>query len=295
MSIYDRGSSTGAAAGDPVLAEHAAAIRQLGKRVVADVVEIGRRFSECKRICGHGNWLPWLNREFGWEETTAQRFMRVHALAQSKSGNLPDLPVSAIYLLAAPSTPEAARTEIIERAKTGAPVSVAEVKQTIDAAKGPNPAEKGCKGWSRERYKRHRAKKRHRLRDRDSALKITDKNGKPRAATKEESAAFMDAPAGADPLSPEEIRRDILDVLGRHKAIARIYKKVLAVAALDQPDEVSAAIRRLIGMWTAVLRRVEANPEAGAERIQRRQTKSPGAANAGVAGAIATDLGEART
>jgi hypothetical protein len=43
---------------DPTLAEHAAEIRGLGKRVVGDVIEIGRRLTECKRICGHGNWLP---------------------------------------------------------------------------------------------------------------------------------------------------------------------------------------------------------------------------------------------
>jgi hypothetical protein len=125
-----------AATTDPVLAEHADEIRRLGKQTVENIIEIGARLTECKHICGHGNWLPWLEREFGWEETTAQRFMRVHALAQSKSGNLPDLPVSAIYLLAAPSTPEAARSEIIERAKTGTPVSVAEVKAIIDTAKG---------------------------------------------------------------------------------------------------------------------------------------------------------------
>src|SRR5262245_34891099 len=64
-----------------------------GKRALADVIEIGARLAECKRICGHSNWLPWLDREFGWEETTAQRFMRVHKLAQSKSGKLADLPV----------------------------------------------------------------------------------------------------------------------------------------------------------------------------------------------------------
>jgi hypothetical protein len=38
-----------------ILAKHAAAIRRLGKRVVADVIEIGRLLTECKRICGHGN------------------------------------------------------------------------------------------------------------------------------------------------------------------------------------------------------------------------------------------------
>ena len=55
---------------DPVpLAEHAAEICRLGKRVVADIIEIGRRLTKCKRICGHGNFLPWLDREFGWSGT----------------------------------------------------------------------------------------------------------------------------------------------------------------------------------------------------------------------------------
>ena len=63
-----------------------------------------------------GGWLPWLEREFGWEETTALRFMCVHELA-IKSGNLQDLelPVSGLYLLAAPSTPEEARAAVVER------------------------------------------------------------------------------------------------------------------------------------------------------------------------------------
>jgi Protein of unknown function (DUF3102) len=124
---------------NPVLAEHATAIRQLGKRVVADVIEIGARLTECKRVCGHGNWLPWLDREFGWNETTAQRFIRVHKLAQSKSGKLPDLPMSAFYLLAAPSTPKEATDEIIERAQSGKVIKFSEVR---DAIKRREAAEK---------------------------------------------------------------------------------------------------------------------------------------------------------
>src|SRR5215472_571867 len=122
---------------DPILAEHAAEIRRLGKRTLADLIEIGARLTECKRICGHNNWLPWLDREFGWKETTAQRFMRVHKLWQSKSGKLPDLPVSAIYLLAAPSTPEPAKTEIIERAKAGESLRATEVKRVVERHKPP--------------------------------------------------------------------------------------------------------------------------------------------------------------
>src|SRR5215471_21004737 len=130
---------------DPVLAEHAAAIRKLGRQTVENVVEIGRLLTECKRICGHGKWLPWLEREFGWEETTAQRFMRVHELALSKSGNLPDLPVSAIYLLAAPSTPKEARDEIIERAQAGETIPVTEAKHIIEHVKDQQQPRKRTK------------------------------------------------------------------------------------------------------------------------------------------------------
>ena len=73
----------------PSLAEHAAVIRALGKRVVGDIIEIGRRLTDAKARCGHGNWLPWLDREFGWKDTTALRFMRCHEFA--KSGKLADL------------------------------------------------------------------------------------------------------------------------------------------------------------------------------------------------------------
>jgi hypothetical protein len=68
-----------------VLDEHAAAIRSLGKRVVGDVVEIGRRLTECKFYLKHGHWLPWLEREFGWTEQTALNFMRVYQMAKSKT------------------------------------------------------------------------------------------------------------------------------------------------------------------------------------------------------------------
>jgi len=49
-----------------VLAQNAQEIRKLGKRASADVIEIGRRLTEMKKLCGHGNWLLWLQREFGW-------------------------------------------------------------------------------------------------------------------------------------------------------------------------------------------------------------------------------------
>ena len=122
---------------DPVLIEHVTEIRRLGKRAVEDVIEIGRRLTECRGILGYGNWLPWLDREFGWSEATAHNFMHVFELAESKSTNFADLnlSVSTLYLLAAPSTPEESRTEIINRVEAGEQVPVAEVKKTIARGK----------------------------------------------------------------------------------------------------------------------------------------------------------------
>jgi hypothetical protein len=126
----------GEPATETILAQHADAIRALGKRVIGDIIEIGQRLTDAKQIAGHGNWLPWLEREFGWTEMTATRFINVYEM--SKSNNLLDLdvPVSGLYMLAAPGTPDEARTEMIERAETGEKVSVADVKRSIDTAKG---------------------------------------------------------------------------------------------------------------------------------------------------------------
>jgi hypothetical protein len=66
--------------------------------------------------------------------------MRVHDMA-TKSENFSDLtlPISALYLLAAPGTPAGVRDEMIERAGAGEAIKVADVKKAIGAAKQPTP------------------------------------------------------------------------------------------------------------------------------------------------------------
>ncbi len=117
-----------------LLSANAAIIRNLGKRVVGDIIEIGRRLADCKKIAGHGNWLPWLEREFGWSDKTAERYMQVAALKFDNLSNI-DLPVSSLYLLAAPSTPDEVRDEVIDRVKSGEKVSHEKVKEKIAKAK----------------------------------------------------------------------------------------------------------------------------------------------------------------
>src|SRR5271167_3008729 len=117
-----------------VLQEHAAEIRRLGKCVVDDIIEIGGRLTECRRLTDE-YWPTWLKREFGWSEDTALNFMHAHELSKSRNFRDLNIGVSALYLLARPSTPESARDEAIGRAEAGKPPSVAEVKAIIQAHK----------------------------------------------------------------------------------------------------------------------------------------------------------------
>ncbi len=123
------------------LADHADVIRKLGKRAIRDVIEIGRRLVDAKRIAGHGNWLPWLEREFGWSDSTALRFMQVHELAKSVTVTDLDIPIRGLYLLAAPSTPDEARDEVIARARSGEALSVDDIRSNVDEVKAATDKE----------------------------------------------------------------------------------------------------------------------------------------------------------
>jgi hypothetical protein len=61
--------------------------------------------------------------EFGWADQTARNFMRVWDLFKSKKFLNLNIDVSVLYLIAAPSTPEPVRREVIERAKRGEQMS----------------------------------------------------------------------------------------------------------------------------------------------------------------------------
>ncbi len=126
---------------ETALADHANAIRALGKRVVGDVIEIGRRLIICKEKCGHGNWMPWVEREFGWSMSTANKYMNIARMFDHKLGgkfvgntNL-TIDIEALKTLAEPRTPEEARAEIIGRAEAGDHLSVADVQRTVAKAK----------------------------------------------------------------------------------------------------------------------------------------------------------------
>jgi Protein of unknown function (DUF3102) len=120
------------------LAEHAEAIRGLHEQTVENIVEIGRRLSECRSILKRdGKWQAWLKAEFGWSERAAYNYIGLYDLAKADLQRIAssDLPLSALYLIAAPSTPESARDAVLDLAANGEKLTQEQVKEAIDEAK----------------------------------------------------------------------------------------------------------------------------------------------------------------
>jgi len=124
------------------LAEHAEVIRALGKRVVRHVIEIGQRLATAKHLCKQAGepWLPWLERQFSWNERTAQRYMSAYDLSL-KYDTVSDLqlPMRSLYLLAAPSTPAQVVHEVIQRAEDGERLTTAQIREKIGQAVNAAP------------------------------------------------------------------------------------------------------------------------------------------------------------
>ena len=106
-------------------------IRALMKRTAQDIIEIGQKLKEVKQLLGHGRFGDWLEAEFAWTERTARRFMNVASQFGSQSHSLSDLDVAptALYLLAAPSTPVPAREEALSRANAGESITYTAAKE----------------------------------------------------------------------------------------------------------------------------------------------------------------------
>jgi hypothetical protein len=106
-------------------------IKVLVRRSAQHIIDIGNKLIDVKARLGHGHFGNWLDSEFGWSDFTARQFMNV--AAKFKNENFSDLNfgASALYLLAAPSTPEPARIEAIERARKGETITHSLAKNIV--------------------------------------------------------------------------------------------------------------------------------------------------------------------
>jgi hypothetical protein len=149
---------------DDLPAEVAAEVRDASTRIrvrmqrtAADIVEIGRDLIVIKSKVGHGNFLPWIEQEFGMSEDTAQNFMRVAKRFGDQMPNYSVFEPTVLYELAKPSTPAEVRDNVVEMAQRGEKVTtktVAELKEKLKKAAEDLKAEKetraAIEGRSRE-------------------------------------------------------------------------------------------------------------------------------------------------
>lgn len=129
-----------------VVQQRTTEIRALGRKVAADIFEMGQKYAEVRDLLRHnknGGFEGWIEAE-GFKKRFVYNCIGVYvAFANSANFAQLDIAVSALYLLVAPSTPEEAREEVIEMAAAGLPVGYTAAKQIIAAHKPMNSHRSG--------------------------------------------------------------------------------------------------------------------------------------------------------
>lgn len=94
------------------------------RRTAEDIITIGHALIRQKHALPHGSFLPWIDDEFGMTEQHARRFMHVAEVYGGKANIMFDLTPTALYELAAPSTPPEVRAEVERRIAAGETTTV---------------------------------------------------------------------------------------------------------------------------------------------------------------------------
>lgn len=111
--------------------------RGVAKRIIenqelhlAMAVEAGRDLSAIKDKLGHGNWLPWLERECRINARTAQNYMAAAEAFGPKYETVAYLPASTVYRLAAPKV-GAVREAVVSQIEAGDRLSAKDIENRI--------------------------------------------------------------------------------------------------------------------------------------------------------------------
>lgn len=117
------------------LREVAARIRDYDHRAKAAIIEIGLALLKAKERLGHGHWSAWLDAEFRWSGSTAERYMRVARRFSDKIGTVTILPARMLYLLSGKSTPTQTVDEIVADLEAGKALSDKQIRERVETAK----------------------------------------------------------------------------------------------------------------------------------------------------------------
>lgn len=115
-----------------IIVQRTGEIQERLQRSAQDIWEIGQRLADVREQLKHGQFDAWLKAEFDWSRRTAYNFINVYETFGERA-NLAqvDIATSALYLLAAPSTPEDLREEYLLKAYDGEKITHKELSSDI--------------------------------------------------------------------------------------------------------------------------------------------------------------------
>ena len=118
-------------------------IKKRLRRTAQDVWEVGKKLVEVRSQLDYGQFDSWLSTEFGWSRRTGYNFINVYE-SFSEGTNFAELDIatSALYKLAAPSTPESVRKQFLNQAQQGQKITHKDISQALSATKNSSVAEK---------------------------------------------------------------------------------------------------------------------------------------------------------
>ncbi len=119
-----------------IIKECTGEIKERLRRTARDIWEVGKRLTEVRSQLEHGQFEGWLSAEFGWSRRTAYNFINVYeAFSDCANFTQLDIATSALYKLAAPSTPQAVRQEFLSKAEEGEKITHKQISQALKTAK----------------------------------------------------------------------------------------------------------------------------------------------------------------
>jgi hypothetical protein len=119
-----------------VIQQKTGEIKTIAKRMARDVVDIGERLAEIKdRLNSSERFVAWLGAELGWSERAAYYYIAVFQKFAGEDFEVVKIATSALYLLAAPSTPPAAVEQVKRLAREGEKITHTVAKAVVKDAK----------------------------------------------------------------------------------------------------------------------------------------------------------------
>lgn len=115
-----------------LLQQHTLEIKENLRETISIIWSVGRKLFEIRNLLKSGCFKAWLETEFRWSRPTAYNYINVYK-AFPDLISIRDLPIdsTALYRLAARSTPETARLEAVELAAAGERITLKAAKTLI--------------------------------------------------------------------------------------------------------------------------------------------------------------------